>query len=105
MSLKEQFKTDLAIFFNDLELAELHLVANLNILCVIDNQQLVQRKANDVNGVFQGDLLFYAKADDLVTLVLAVGKPLIFDNAQYIISAISQLGGITEITLATNWGY
>jgi len=66
MALKDQFETDLDMIFNADEFASVHTVNGRVMTLVMDEDLLkrIQRKSNDPDGLYQGNLLFQVRASE-----------------------------------------
>lgn len=105
MSLKEQIAKDINVFFSLEDFAELHKFCGIDIVCIIDNEQLQENQFKAIGGLYEGTMLIYVKQIDLIGFDIDIDKHITFDNVEYIITNVSPIGEIVEITLNNNMGY
>lgn len=109
MTFKEQIAADNRnVFMNFDEFAELHLINGQEMLCIIDNNELIDREKRYrynhslyADGVYIKQLLIYVKAEDFGPLP-AIGRVLVFDKKSYIITDALNEDGIYSLCLEAN---
>lgn len=109
MTFKEQIAADTKnVFMNALEFSEEHIIDGRNMLCIVDNNELMARKVKYkfrskfyVDQVGIKDILIYVRAEDFGALP-AIGRTLIFDGKPYIICDAVNESGIYSINLEMN---
>ncbi len=105
MTFKEQIAADnRVVFMNTLEFADAHNVNGVNMPCVIDDNEMIEREKRFVNSAVYGDgvyvkqMLIYVRAEDFGALP-AVGRRLVLDGRGFIITDSINEGGIYSISL------
>lgn len=109
MTFKDQIAIDnRQVFANGDEFWEYHVINGAKMLCMIDNNELVDRekryqyrKSLYADGVYLKELLIYVHADDFGALP-AIGRSVTFDKKSYIISDAINEDGIYSLTLEAN---
>ena len=109
MTFKEQIAQDnCRVFMNEDEFSDRHTINGMEMPCIIDNNEMVEREKRYQNrrgihadGVFIKELLIYVKAEDFGPLP-AVGRALTFDKKTYVISDAINEDGIYSISLEAN---
>ena len=109
MTFKEQIAADTKnVFMNALEFSEEHIIDGRNMLCIVDNNELMARRVKYkfrskfyVDQVGIKDMLIYVRAEDFGSLP-AIGRTLIFDGKPYIICDAINECGIYSINLEIN---
>ena len=109
MTFKEQIALDnKKVFMNFDEFAEEHLINGKEMLCLVDNNELVNREKRYqykrslyADGVYIKELLIYIRAEDFGPLP-AVGRVLFFDKKSYVISDAINEDGIYSLCLEAN---
>ena len=109
MTFKEQIAADTKnVFMNALEFSEEHIIDGRNMLCIVDNNELMARRVKYkfrskfyVDQVGIKDMLIYVRAEDFGALP-AIGRTIIFDGKQYIICDAVNESGIYSINLEMN---
>lgn len=102
MSLKEVFKSDLDIFINMNELAELHNINGSAIQCIIDEDALVQRSISTDVGVSEADMTVYVRTEDLRSNGISeksYGELLRIDYDTFTVTSWEDVEGMTQINL------
>ena len=105
-TFKELLNQDInQVFLNPDEFAEYHMVNGQKILCMIDNNELLERRSIVKNGektvkdgLFLASLLLYARTEDLH------GKPILggvmtVDGRQYRVTDATDEMGICSVCL------
>lgn len=103
-SFRDFLSSDLKnTFFNPKEFAEKHIINDKEIEIIIDNDKLKDRQyqMKKAEGTYLGDVLFYAKKNDLP------GKPVIglhmkLDTKMYRVTEVNEDEEMYEITLGVN---
>ena len=109
MSFKELVEQDnRTVFMNLDEFADIHVINGKEMLCIIDNNEMIDREKRYqykrslyADGVYLKEVLLYVKAEDFGPLP-AVGRSLTLDKKSYIISDAIDEGGIYSISLEAN---
>ena len=109
MTFKGQIAADTKnVFMNALEFSEEHIIDGRNMLCIVDNNELMARRVKYkfgskfyVDQVGIKDILIYVRAEDFGALP-AIGRTLIFDGKPYIICDAVNESGIYSINLEMN---
>ena len=109
MTFKEQIAADTKnVFMNALEFSEEHIIDGRNMLCIVDNNELMARRVKYkfrskfyVDQVGIKDILIYVELKTL-ELCLLLERTLIFDGKPYIICDAVNESGIYSINLEMN---
>ena len=104
MSLRDQFTEDLDIFFNQCEMAAEHDLQGRRLLLVTDNDQLQKNALQAPGGLYDGDFLVFVKTSDLAGLQVAPGRTASLDGRPYLVSAVVDEDGVTQITFSAAGG-
>lgn len=108
MTLREQMADDLDMFFDVDEMADEHTIVTaavptgITVRCVVDNDQGQKNSLQSPGGIYDGNLLFFAKTADVQGL-----RPqmlLQFDGVPYVISGVLEEDGVTQATLVASQG-
>ena len=109
MTFKEQIALDNKnVFMNFDEFAEEHLINGDKMLCIVDNNEMIDREKRYqykrslyADGVYLKEVLIYVRAEDFGPLP-AVGRMLYFDKKGYMISDAIDEDGIYSLCLEAN---
>lgn len=109
MTFKEQIALDnLKVFMNFDEFADMHMVNGTEMLCIVDNNEMIDREKRYqykrslyADGVYIKELLIYVREEDFGPLP-AVGRLLTFDKKSYLISDAINEDGIYSLSLEAN---
>lgn len=109
MTFKEQIALDNRnVFMNFDEFAEEHVVNGVPMLCIVDNNEMIDREKRYqykrslyADGVYIKAILIYVKAEDFGALP-ATGRSVTFDKKSYIISDAIDEDGIYSLYLEAN---
>lgn len=109
MTFKEQIALDnIKVFMNFDEFADMHIVNNKEMLCIVDNNELVDREKRYRynhslygDGVYIKQVLVYVRAEDFGALP-AIGRLLTFDKKSYIVTDAINEDGIYSLCLEAN---
>ena len=109
MTFKEQIALDnRMVFGNQDEFWEKHLINGKEMLCMIDNNELIDREKRYqykrslyADGVYIKELLIYVHAQDFGALP-AMGRVITFDKRAYIVSDAVDENGIYSLCLEAN---
>lgn len=106
MSFKDQVKKDIkAVFINPLEFADMHNIDGVDILCVVDRDQLIERTSQSYSeyaeGVFKDLLHIYVDISDMSSKPVK-GEILRLDGQIYIVQSTYEDMGVYEITVEAN---
>lgn len=109
MTVKEHWLDDIEhVFFDPEEFAEEHEVNGVKMPCVIDNFELLDRerkykgyKGEFYDGVHTKQVLFFVRASDFGALP-AIGRRIVVDKKNYIVTDAINEGGAYSITLELN---
>jgi hypothetical protein len=106
MTLREQESDDFAMFFDPDEMGSEHLIvtdaSEKTILCVLDNDQGMKNSLQSPGGIYDGNLLFFAKTADLTGL--QTNMMIQFDGVPYVVSGVVEEDGISQVTLSSSRG-
>lgn len=109
MTFKEQIANDVAaVFMNIDEFGEMHTINDKKMLCIVDNNEMIDREKRYrykrslyADGVYMKEILIFVKARDFGPLP-AVGRSITFDKKVYIISDAIDEDGIYSLCLEAN---
>lgn len=109
MTFKEQIASDnKTVFMNLDEFAETHLINGVEMPCLIDNNEFIDREKRYrynhslySDGLLIKQLLIYVKAEDFGPLPM-IGRALTFDKKTYIIVDTINEDGIYSLCLEAN---
>lgn len=109
ISFKELIaKDNETVFMNQDEFAELHNINGKDMLCTIDNNELIDRekryqykKSLYADGIYLKQLLIFVRAEDFGPLP-AIGRSVTFDKKSYIIADAINEDGIYSLCLEAN---
>lgn len=100
MSFKEILAEDVnSVFLNLEEFADYHDIDGRQVRVVVDSDTLLKRqlKLNREAGVYDGDLLFFARASDMD--LPPIGKVIRFDGRPCRVVNTQEAGGLLTVTL------
>lgn len=89
-------KLDLAIFFN--EISEKVYLDGSSINIIIDYDRLKDRSKKEYDGIYIGDLLYFAKVEDFISPPI-IGGLQIFNKKKYEVFDVRKDVGLYEIIL------
>ena len=95
-NLLDTFKVDLSIFFD--EISEKVYLDGVPINVIIDHDRLKDRSKKEYDGIYIGDLLYFAKVDDFIVPPI-VGAVQIFNKKRYEVFDVRKDVGLYEIIL------
>ena len=99
MTLKDDIAADIdAVFFDDDEFAEEHVVEGAKILCVVDTCRAQASSKGTEYGLSEADYVLYAKTKDLPRRK-AAGSLLRLDGRDLTISRWDEEDGVTSVEL------
>lgn len=106
MSFKDQVEKDIkAVFINPLEFADMHNINGVNMLCVVDKDQFIERTtpsyAEYAEGVFKDLLHIYVDIKDMARRPVK-GEVLRLDGEIYLVQSVFEDMGMYEITVEAN---
>ncbi|KMT23004.1 hypothetical protein [Clostridium cylindrosporum] len=104
-SAKDFFQDDLDVMLNLEEFAEERNIDGTILNVVIDNDRLQERAKKEYEGIYVGDILYYAKVSDYKENNMKKPKPdsiQSFNRKQYIVFDIREDNGLYEIILKYN---
>lgn len=109
MTFKEQIASDNKnVFMNLEEFSDTHNVNGTDMLCIVDNNEQIDREKRYRynhslygDGVYIKQLLIYVKAEDFGPLP-AIGRVITFDKKAYIITDAINEDGIYSLCLEAN---
>ena len=109
MKFKEQIAQDnKTVFANRDEFWEDHVINGKKMLCLIDNNELIDREKRYqyrrslyADGVYLKELLIFVKAEDFGPLP-AIGRAITVDKKSYIVSDAIDEDGIYSLCLEAN---
>lgn len=100
-TFKDILKSDLDIFFNDDEFAELHNIDGRIISIIVDNEHLMKRSKVEYEGVAVGDILYFVKEEEYGKLP-KIGEVQRFDGVICEVFDIRSESGVYEVILKKN---
>lgn len=104
MTFKEQLETDVgAIFLNPEEFGETHIVNDKEMTIVIDDNELIGRQGQHIDGIYKNQKLIYVSAADFGPLPKQ-GSTLKLDGGTYTVDSAAAEGDIYSITASANRG-
>lgn len=105
MGFKDLIRKDNAdVFINVDEFGEPHVVGGRKMPVIIDGNEMIEREKRQSGpesyrqGVYREQVLFYVRAGDFGKLP-AVGRSIMFDGEQYLVTDAVDEGGIYSISL------
>ena len=109
MTFKEQIAVDnKTVFMNEDEFSETHQINGVEMPCIVDNNEMVDREKRYrynhslySDGIYITQKLIYVKAEDFGPLP-AIGRLLTFDKRSYIITDAINEDGIYSLCLEAN---
>lgn len=109
MTFKEQIALDnQKVFMNFDEFGEMHTINSNEMLCIVDNNEMIDREKRYqykrslyADGVYIKELLIYVREEDFGPLP-AVGRLITFDKKSYLISDAINEDGIYSLSLEAN---
>ena len=109
MTFKEQIAKDIAaVFAREDEFWEYHIINGAKMLCMVDNNELIDRekryqhtKGMYSEGIYLKQLLIYVKQQDFGALP-AIGRIIMFDGKSYTVSDAVNECGIYSLHLEAN---
>ena len=109
MTFKEQIALDnRTVFMNFDEFAEKHLINGIEMLCLVDNNEMIDREKRYqykrslyADGVYIKALLIYVRAEDFGPLP-ATGRVIYFDKKSYLVADAIDEDGIYSLYLEAN---
>lgn len=109
MTFKEQIaKDNRNVFANGDEFWEEHTIAGKPMLCMVDNNELIDRekryqysKSKYADGIYLKQLLIFVHAEDFGPLP-AIGRIVTFDGKSYIVADAINEDGIYSLCLEAN---
>lgn len=109
MTFKEQIaKDNQTVFMNPDEFSETHNINGVDMPCLIDGIELIDRERQYkfkhsayADGVYMKQLLIYVRAEDFGPLP-AIGRALTFDKKIYTIAEAINEDGIYSLSLEAN---
>ena len=108
-TFKEQIAKDIDnVFMNFDEFGEKHVVNGKEMLVIVDNNELIDRErsyqyknTSYAEGVYIKQMLIYVRASEFGKLP-AIGRIIIFDGKNYIVSSAINEDGIYSLSLEAN---
>lgn len=98
---KDLLKKDLNTFFNISEFAETHLIEGNHVDVIIDNDRLEERSKKEYEGIYVGDLLYFAKIENFLKPPI-VDELQRFDGKIYTVFDVRKAHNMYEIILKRN---
>lgn len=102
MALCDQVEDDLSMFFDLDEMATIHNISGKQISVVIDNDQGQRNSIKAPGGVYDGNLLFFAKTSELPTIL--PDSMITFDGVPYQVVGVVSEEGMSQVTLRAGMG-
>ena len=104
MSLKDQIADDIAMFFDLEEMGSEHVLEGRTITLVVDADQAQKNSMKASGGIYDGDLLVFARKADLSGMRVEPNALLRLDGRTYCITSALEEDGIMQLTLAGGIG-
>lgn len=109
MTVKEHWLDDIEnVFFDVDEFAEVHTINGVEMPCVIDNYEMLDRerkfapyKGEYFDGLSTKQVLFFVRASDFGALP-SIGRRITVDKKNYIVTDAVDEGGAYSLTLELN---
>lgn len=104
MSFKDQLNSDRAVFLNEAEFGEKHQIQYRPghgaepVTAIVDEQRLTDRAKKEYDGLYIGELLYYA-AVDAFAIPIVTGQKQMFDGKAYTVADVRTANGMYEIIL------
>ncbi|MFX3673290.1 MAG: hypothetical protein ACE3JQ_02415 [Paenisporosarcina sp.] len=105
MILKDTFATDIHTFLNPNEFANLHTLDGVEVLLIIDDDMLMERKQNSIHsgeGVYNGEKIIHIATSYLGAKPVE-GKKMKLDGKLYKVTDSEENEGMLTITLVGNF--
>lgn len=61
---KDIINSDLGIFMNSDEFADIHKIDGRDVSIIVDNDRLIDRSKKEFDGITVGEILYYARVSD-----------------------------------------
>lgn len=104
MTFKEQLAADAGtVFLNPREFGEAHTVNGREMVVVIDDNELIGRQGQHIDGIYRGQKLVYVAAADFGPLPKQ-GSIFRLDGGTYTVDSAAAEGDIYSITVSANRG-
>lgn len=104
MTFKEQLAADVgAVFLNPEEFGETHTVNGREMIVVIDDNELIGRQGQHMDGIYKGQKLVYVSAADFGPLPKQ-GSIFRLDGDTYTVDSVAAEGDVYSITVSANRG-
>lgn len=102
MGFKEQVALDnLAVFINPEEFGELHDLDKVMVLCVLDEDALIDRANSYEEGVFRNRMILYVNLSEL-GYVPVVDQMIAVNGSPYLVTQVKNDMGMLTVTLEGN---
>ena len=98
---KDIIESDLSIFMNSDEFADIHKVDGRDVALIIDNDRLMDRSKKEFDGISIGEILYYAKVSDFEKKP-KINSPQTFDGRLMYIFDVRENDGMYEVILQQN---
>lgn len=104
MSFKELLQQDVKdAFLNPAEFGETHMVNDKEMVIVIDDNELIGRQGQHMDGIYKGQKLVYVASADFGPLPKQ-GSVFKLDGGTYTVDSAAAEGDICSITISANRG-
>lgn len=104
MSFKELLQQDVKdVFLNPQEFGETHTVNDKEMVVVIDDNELIGRQGQHMDGIYKGQKLVYVSAADFGPLPKQ-GSIFRLDGDTYTVDSAATEGDVYSITVSANRG-
>lgn len=104
MSLKDQVADDIAMFFDLEEMGSEHVLEGRTLTLVVDADQAQKNSMKAPGGIYDGDLLVFARIADLSGMRTEPNTLLRLDGKPYSLVSVLEEDGIIQLTLAAGTG-
>lgn len=102
---KELIQKDVhSVFMNPKEFGEIHDIGGRKMTIIVDDNEMIEREKRRAGaelyrqGIYKREILFYVAQSEFGRLPL-VGRSLVLDGGQYIVTDAVNEGGIYSISL------
>jgi hypothetical protein len=102
--LKDYFESDNQnVFINQNDFATLHMIDDVEVFIVIDEERLKERSESEYNGITTGMILYFVSVSSFPGRP-KIGNTQTFDNRLMTIEDVLESKGLYEIVITQNRG-
>ncbi len=104
MGFKDRVLTDRAVFVNGAEFGDLHQIQYRPghgpepVTAIVDQQRLTERASREYDGLYIGELLYFASVAAFA-IPIVKGQKQLFDGKPYTVADVREEDGMYEIIL------